>query len=326
MLDYSPTRGFVQNEENPLPIDLLVVDEASMLDLILANSLLKALEVGTHVVLVGDVDQLPSVGAGDVLRDVIASNLVPVTRLSVIFRQAADSHIITNAHRINAGQVPEFEKDSQDMFMFGVGDAEEAGKWVVDVVCERIPNKFGYNSLTDVQVLAPMYRGAAGVNTLNERLQATLNPPNALKPEKRLYGHVFRVGDKVMQTQNDYDKDVFNGDIGTVTKIDPINHTLTISFEGRGVAYDWTECDQVVLAYAISVHKSQGAEFPVIVMPIVTAHYMMLQRNLLYTAITRAKKLCVLVGSRKAVYIAVKNNTVAHRHTALDWRMMKEVL
>ncbi len=326
LLEFSPLKGFTRNDENPLPIDLLVVDETSMLDLILTNSLLKALEPGTHVLLVGDVDQLPSVGAGDVLRDVIASDLAPVTRLSIIFRQAAGSHIITNAHRINQGEFPEFPRVSPaegDFFFFPAEDAEAAGNWVTDVVTERIPRTFGLDPLADIQVLAPMYRGPAGVHALNERLQAALNPSGPLKPQKTLYGQTFRPGDKVMQTQNDYDKEVFNGDIGRVAALDPINHTMTLDYEGRAVVYDWTECDALVLAYAVSVHKGQGAEFPAVVLPLVTQHYMMLQRNLLYTAVTRAKRLCVLVGSRRAIGIAVKNNKVAHRHTALDWRLQK---
>ncbi len=319
LLGPSPSEGFKFNAQNPLPVDLLVVDEASMLDLSLANHLLKALKPGTHLLLVGDVDQLPSVGAGDVLRDVIASGTTPLTRLSVIFRQAAGSHIITNAHRINKGEMPIFEGAS-DFFLFPADAPEDAAQWVNDVVCNRIPQKFGL-SPREIQVLAPMYRGPAGVHALNQRLQETLNPASPLKPEKLLYGQIFRPGDRVMQTQNNYDKDVYNGDIGSILALDPIEHALMVDFDGRQVTYDWSECDQIVLAYAVSVHKSQGSEFPVVVVPLVTAHYMMLQRNLLYTAITRAKRLCVLVGSRKAIGIAVKNNKVAHRYTALDWRL-----
>jgi len=321
LLGFSPQQGFKHNVENPLPVDMLVVDEASMLDLLLANNLLKALRPGTHLVLVGDVDQLPSVGAGDVLRDVIASDLVPVTRLSVIFRQEAGSHIITNAHRLNQGQMPLFDKDSRDFFLFPAENAEEASDWVQDVVCNRIPSKFGFHPRNDIQVLSPMYRGPAGVTALNERMQAVLNPPDRKKSEKNLFGQTFRVGDKVMQIKNDYDKEVYNGDIGSVAAIDGVNHKLTVNFEGRRVDFDWTEADMLVLAYAVSVHKSQGAEFPAVVVPMVTAHYMMLQRNLLYTAVTRAKRLCVLVGSRRALGIAVHNNKVAHRFTALDWRL-----
>jgi exodeoxyribonuclease V alpha subunit len=323
LLGYSPVEGFKYNADNPLPVDLVVVDEASMLDMLLANHLLKAIHPGTHLLLVGDVDQLPSVGAGDVLRDVIASKLAPVTRLHVIFRQAAHSHIITNAHRINQGQMPIFDKNSTDFFLFPAEVPDEAANWVQSVVCERIPSKFGLNWLDDVQVLAPMYRGPAGVNALNERLQAELNPPGTRKPEKQLFGQTFRPGDKVMQTQNNYDKDTFNGDIGFITGLDLVEQNLEIDFEGRKVLYDWSEADQLVLAYAVSVHKSQGSEFTAVVIPLVTQHYMMLQRNLLYTAITRAKKLCVVVGSRRAINIAIRNNQVADRFTALDWRLSR---
>lgn len=323
LLGYSPGEGFKYNPENPLPVDLLVVDEASMLDLLLANTLLKALQPGTHLLLVGDVDQLPSVGAGDVLRDIIASNLAPVTRLSAIFRQAAGSQIITNAHRVNQGQLPQFSRDSQDFFLFPAEEAEEAGKWVQEVVSIRIPGKFGLHPIEQVQVLAPMYRGPAGVHALNERLQAVLNPPGSTKPEKSLFGVTFRQGDKVMQTQNNYDKEVYNGDIGRVVGLDLVDQTLSVNIDGRPIRYDWSEADQLVLAYAISVHKAQGSEFPAVVMPLVSAHYMMLQRNLLYTGITRAKRLCVLVGSQRALGMAVRNNKVTHRYTALEWRLQK---
>ena len=325
LLGFSPKRGFKFNSEKPLDIDLLVVDEASMLDLILAHQLLKALQPGCHLLLVGDVDQLPSVGAGDVLRDVIASGIAPVTRLSFIFRQESGSQIITNAHRINQGQMPLFkqldEVSDNDFFLFPAENAEEAASWVQEVVCNRIPARFGFDSVGQIQVLAPMYRGPAGVNALNECLQASLNPPSLKKLEKQLFGRIFRLGDKVMQTQNDYDKDVFNGDIGRVLAINPVAHTMEIDFEGRRVTYDWTDADQLVLAYAVSVHKAQGSEFPVVVLPLITAHYMMLQRNLLYTAITRARQLCVLVGNRRAIGIAVNNNRVAQRYSALAWRL-----
>ena len=321
LLGYSPAEGFKHNAENPLPLDLLVVDEASMLDLMLANTLLKALSPGTHLLLVGDVDQLPSVGAGDVLRDIINSRLAPITQLSVIFRQAVNSQIITNAHRINQGLLPVFDSKNDDFFLFPAQTAEEAANWVEDVVCTRIPKKFKLDPRQHIQVLAPMYRGPVGVTALNTRLQAALNPASPTKPEKTLFGTIFRLGDKVMQTQNNYDKEVYNGDIGIVNGLDMIEHQLLIDFEGKLVNYDWLEVDQLVLAYAVSVHKAQGSEFPAVVVPMVSAHYMMLQRNLLYTAITRAKKLCVLVGTKKAIAIAVNNNKVTQRYTALDWRL-----
>ena len=324
LLGYSPGEGFKYNAGNPLPVDLLVIDEASMLELLLAHSLLKALRPGAHLLLVGDVDQLPSVGAGDVLRDLISSGLAPVTRLISIFRQAAGSLIITNAHRINQGKMPVTETgdDRQpDFYIFPGESPEEAANWVQEVVCERIPRKFGLDPVEQIQVLAPMYRGECGVNALNARLQASLNPSHPKRTEVSLFGQLFRAGDKLMQVQNNYDKDVFNGDFGVLVGVDPIGRSLQVSFEGRQVAYDWSEVDQLVLAYAVSVHKSQGAEFPAVVAPLVTAHYMMLQRNLLYTAITRARKLCVLVGSRRAIGMAVRNNAVAQRYSALSRRL-----
>ncbi|MFN2151480.1 MAG: ATP-binding domain-containing protein, partial [Anaerolineales bacterium] len=231
--------------------------------------------------------------------------------------------IITNAHRINHGEMPVFSMDGDngDFFLFPAEDAAAAADWVVDLVTERIPKKFGFDALRDIQVLAPMYRGGTGVSSLNERLQSQINPPTPKTPEKRLFGITFRPGDKVMQIQNNYDKEVFNGDIGFVMNLDLVEHILTAEIDGRRVDYDFTEADQLVLAYAVTVHKAQGSEFPVVVMPLVTAHYLMLQRNLLYTAITRAKKLCVLTGSRRAIGMAVQNNKVTQRHTALDWRL-----
>jgi exodeoxyribonuclease V alpha subunit len=323
LLEYSPVEGFKRSDENRLDLDFLVVDEASMLDLLLTNHLLKAIRPGTHVLFVGDVDQLPSVGAGDVLRDLIRSGVAPVTRLNTIFRQAAGSRIITNAHLINQGKVPVFSQKEGDFFLFPAEDAASAADWVIQVVTERVPQKFGFNAVQDIQVLSPIYRGPAGVTALNERLQERLNPATGSKPERRLFGTTFRLGDKVMQTQNNYDKDVYNGDIGFIRSLDLIEQTLTVDFDGRLAAFEWSEADQLTLAYGVSVHKAQGSEFPVIVMPIVTQHYTMLQRNLLYTAITRARQLCVLTGSRKAIGIAVKNNRVAQRFSALEWRLGK---
>ncbi len=320
LLEYSPIEGFTRGADNTLKLDLLVVDEASMLDIMLANSLLRALEPGTHLLLVGDIDQLPSVGAGDVLRDIIASGVAPVTRLEEIFRQAAGSEIITNAHRINQGEMPDFANDSQDFFRFPAEMPEQAADWVEDLVVHRIPAKFGI-APQEIQVLVPMYRGPAGIHALNTRLQNALNPPGALKAEKKLFGTIFRPGDKVMQIKNDYDKMVFNGDIGFVKEISTLEHTLTATFDGRHVVYSWSEADQLNLAYAVSVHKAQGSEFPAVVVPLLTHHYMMLQRNLLYTAVTRAQRLCVLVTNPKALAIAVRNNQVAERFTALKWRL-----
>jgi exodeoxyribonuclease V alpha subunit len=264
---------------------------------------------------------LPSVGAGDVLRDLIESGVVAVVRLETIFRQAADSLIIRNAHRINQGQMPETRADAEDFFLFIKEDPEETAALLVDIVRERVPRRFGLDPLDDIQVLAPMYNGTAGVNRLNQLLQEALNPPERGKFERRLAGRTFRVGDKVMQTVNNYDKNVYKGDIGRLTAIDPIGQTLTVSVDGAPVVYSFLDADELIHAFAITVHKAQGAEYPCVVVPVVMQHYLMLQRNLLYTAVTRARKLAVLVGTRKAISIAVRNNQVAKRYTALDRRL-----
>lgn len=321
LLEYRPDGGFARNAENPLDADMVIVDESSMLDLLLTNQLLKAIHPASHVLFVGDADQLPSVGAGDVLRDVIASGQVPVVRLDVIFRQAAGSLIVTNAHRVNRGLMPLLPRDADDFFLFVEDDPERAADLVVDLVKQRIPRRFGLDPLDDIQVLSPMYRGAAGVAALNVRLQEALNPPDFRKPERLLGGRIIRVGDKVMQVRNNYDKDVFNGDIGRVKSIDVENQRIVVDMEGRLVEYDWLEMDELVHAFAASVHKAQGSEYTAVVLPLLTQHWMMLQRNLLYTAITRAKRLVVIVGTRRALAIAVKNDKVAERHSALDLRL-----
>lgn len=323
LLEFKPGEGFSRNEDNPLTADMIVIDEASMLDLVLTNNLLKAISPDSHLVLVGDVDQLPSVGAGDVLRDLIDSEVTAVIRLETIFRQAGNSLIVRNAHRINNGQMPETPKEADDFFLFVKQEPEEAAELLVDIVKKRIPQKFGFDPFDDVQVLSPMYNGQVGVSNLNLLLQAALNP-GGRKPERRLGGRVFRQGDKVMQTVNNYDKHVYNGDIGRITAIDPVQQTMTLSIDGAPVVYDFLEADEIVHAYAVSVHKSQGSEYPCVVIPVMTQHYMMLQRNLLYTAITRAKKLVILVGTRRAIAIAIKNNKVTERFTALDWRLQKK--
>lgn len=323
LLEYAPTEGFKRNAQNPLEIDLLIVDEASMIDLLLMNHLLKAVPPDAHLLLVGDVDQLPSVGAGDVLRDLIASGRAAVIRLSVIFRQAQTSHIITNSHRIIQGQMPITPKGAGDFFLFVKDDPDEAASLIVDLVAGRIPDKFGLKP-ADIQVLSPMYRGATGVTNLNALLQARLNPPSSRKIERRLSGTLFREGDRVLQTRNNYDKDVYNGDLGYITGIDLENQTLTVSIDDRPIEYEWSEADELTLAYAVSVHKAQGGEYPAIVMPLLTQHYLMLQRNLLYTGITRARQLVVLVGSRRAVALAVKNNQPGQRYSGLADRLMKK--
>jgi exodeoxyribonuclease V alpha subunit len=322
LLEFAPAEGFKRNEQNPLDVDALIVDEASMIDLLLMNNLLKAIAPGTHLLLVGDVDQLPSVGAGDVLRDVIGSGRAQVVRLDVIFRQALDSQIITNAHRVNKGQMPLTPKDAKDFFMFVKDDSEEAAALAVDVVTQRIPARFGIDPW-DIQVLAPMYRGAVGVSALNANLQLALNPPSPKKTERHLSGTLFRVGDRVMQTRNNYDKDVYNGDMGRVADIDVENQILRVTIDDRAIDYDWTEADELVPAYAISVHKAQGSEYPAVVLTLLPQHYLMLQRNLLYTAITRARRLCVIVGSRRALAMAVKNNQVAQRYSHLQTRLQR---
>jgi exodeoxyribonuclease V alpha subunit len=320
LLEYSPLDGFRRNEENPLDVDCLIVDESSMLDLLLTNHLLKAVDPAAHVLFVGDVDQLPSVGAGDVLRDIIGSDRAAVVRLTTIFRQAADSGIVVNAHRINRGEFP-FLNEYGDFYFFSKEDPEEAADLLVDVVVQRVPEKFGFDPLEDIQVLAPMYRGACGVSNLNARLQEALNPALPQKPERRLGGWLFRVGDKVMQIRNNYLKEVYNGDIGKITDVDTEGQTLTVSIDGQAVVYDWGEADELVHAFAVSVHKSQGSEYPAVVIPVLTQHFLLLQRNLFYTAITRAKRLVVLVGTRRAIAIAVKNSKVRERHSGLSVRL-----
>jgi len=320
LLEYSPQEGFRRNEENPLGVDCLIVDEASMLDLLLTNHLLKAVDPAAHVLFVGDVDQLPSVGAGDVLRDIIGSGRAAVVQLSTIFRQAAGSGIVVNAHRINRGQMPILNQ-FDDFYFFSQEVPQEAADLLVDIVQRRIPRKFGLDPVDQVQVLAPMYRGACGVTNLNGRLQEALNPASPRKAERRLGGRVFRVGDKVMQTRNNYLRDVYNGDIGRVTGIDPVGQMLTVTIDDRPVVYDWGEADELTHAFTVSVHKSQGSEYPAVVIPMLTQHYLMLQRNLFYTGITRARRLVVLVGTRRAIGIAVRNAKVRERHSGLSVRL-----
>jgi exodeoxyribonuclease V alpha subunit len=323
LLEFSPSAGytFQRDDARPLKVDMVIVDEASMLDLLLANHLLKAIPPASHLLLVGDVDQLPSVGAGNVLRDIIASGVVAVVRLEEIFRQEEGSWIVRNAHRINHGQMPIFAKGAKDFFLFVQEDPEGAAELLVDIVQRRIPRKFGYDPVEDVQVLSPMYRGPVGVSGLNTRLQEVLNPVRPEKLERRFGERIFRLGDKVMQIRNNYDKEVFNGDIGRVVAMDPIDQRLTARIDERLVAYDFGELDELVHAYAVSIHKSQGSEYPAVVVPIMTTHYILLQRNLLYTAITRARELVVIVGTRRAIAIAVRNDKIAERHTALDVRL-----
>lgn len=309
--------GFRRNRDNPLNCKLLIVDEASMIDTILMYSLLKAIPDQARLVLVGDVDQLPSVGAGNVLKDFIDCQKLPLTRLTDIFRQAAQSKIVINAHRINAGVFPDIRIDKTGDFFF-IREEEPAsiGNTIIGLVKQRLPKAYGFDALRDIQVLSPMNRGVIGNRNLNLQLQKALN---ANKDPLVKLGRSFLVGDKVMQIQNNYDKEVFNGDVGFVRKIDRIEQELTVDFDGKPVVYDFADVDQLTLAYAVSIHKYQGSECPCIVMPVHTTHYMLLFRNLLYTGITRGKKLVVLVGTKKALAMAVRNNKAMGRFTGLLW-------
>lgn len=325
LLELRPGGDAAYDRDRPLDADLVVVDEASMLDLILANKLVKAVAPGAHLLFVGDVDQLPSVGAGEVLRDLLAEGgPIPSVRLTRIFRQAQQSGVVTNAHRINEGLPPQTE-GLPDFFLFAEDDAELAAGLTVDVVARRIPQKFGYDARRDVQVLAPMHRGPAGAGNLNTLLQAAVTPAREGLAERRFGGRTFRVGDKVTQIRNNYDKGrngVFNGTVGVVTALSADDQRLTVlTDEDEEVPYDFDELDELAHAYAVTIHRSQGSEYPVVVIPVTMSAWTMLQRNLLYTAVTRARKLVVLVGSRKAIAQAVRSVSAGRRHAALDHRL-----
>ncbi len=312
--------GFKRDETNPLDCDLLVVDETSMVDVSLMNALLRAVPGRAALLLVGDVDQLPSVGPGQVLADVIGSGAVPVVRLTEIFRQAATSRIIVNAHRINAGRMPEWPKAGEDSdFYFVEAATPEAGvAKLIEMVRDRIPRRFGADPVRDVQILCPMNRGGLGARSLNIELQKVLNPPGESRVER--FGWTFGPGDKVMQVENNYDKEVYNGDLGIVSAVDSEEGTLTATFDGRLVTYDFGELDEIVLAYATTIHKSQGSEYPVVVIPVVTQHYTMLHRNLIYTGVTRGKRLVVMLGQRRALAMAVRGTQGRRRWTKLgEW-------
>ena len=324
LLEFQPSSGgFTRNEERPLDCDLLVVDETSMVDVQLMHKLLKAVPANAHLILVGDVDQLPSVGPGMVLANLIESGVVPIVRLTEIFRQAAKSHIITNAHRINEGRMPEFgDKTQESDFYFVEREEPEAiQSTLIRLIKERIPAKWGFDPIGDVQVLCPMNRGSLGAREMNLQLQNALNPQRPDEPRVERFGWQFRIRDKVIQTENNYDKEVFNGDIGRIKAINPDEREVAIQFESREVIYDFGELDEVSLAYAISIHKSQGSEFPVVIVPVAMQHYMLLQRKLIYTAITRGKKMVVLIGQKKALGLAVRNNRTGERFSGLLERL-----
>ncbi|MEI6232643.1 MAG: ATP-dependent RecD-like DNA helicase [Planctomycetota bacterium] len=324
LLEFDPSSGgFKHNADDPLEGDVFIIDETSMVDLPLANQVVRAIPPQAALILVGDVDQLPSVGPGCVLRDIIESGVIPVCRLTEVFRQAAQSAIISNAHRINRGLMPEFpkrkeEKPSSDFYFFEAEEPEKAVETVLKLIQTSIPTTFGMRP-AEIQVLTPMQRGDLGARNLNQVLQTALNP-NGLSVQR--FGWTFRAGDRVMQTVNDYEKDVFNGDIGVIATLDDEAKELTVNYDGRDVVYDFQELDELVLSYAVTIHKSQGSEYPVVIVPIHTQHYMLLQRNLLYTAITRGRKLVVLVGTRKALAMAVKRVDSRRRVTSLRERLV----
>jgi exodeoxyribonuclease V alpha subunit len=318
MLDYKPRDNkFAYHDNRSLPTDLLVIDEVSMIDTLLMNNLLKAVGNNTTLILIGDVDQLPSVGAGNVLSDMIKSEKIPVVRLTQIFRQAQKSQIIMNAHQINTGQFPDIKnRQNSDFFFLEEEDNENIPELILDLCKRRLPDYYGFDSIKDIQVLTPMYRGDSGATNLNRILQSGLN--SSTKSVNRS-GRFYKVGDKVMQLRNNYDKDIFNGDIGYVSNIDLEEQFVQIDLGDKLINYEFSELDEVTIAYAVSVHKSQGSEYPCVILPLTTSHYLMLQRNLLYTAITRASKLMILVGTKKALTIAVKNDKIKRRYTSLSF-------
>jgi exodeoxyribonuclease V alpha subunit len=322
LLEYSLQKGgFQKNENAPLDCELLIVDETSMIDTVLMHHLLKAVPAGASLVMVGDVNQLPSVGAGNVLKDIIESRAAPVVELNEIFRQARESSIIVTAHMINEGRMPNL-KSSQDklddFYFIEQEDPQKVMELIITLVKERIPKRFGFDPLDDIQVLTPMHRGIVGGTNLNRELQKALNPGD--EGVSRM-GRLYKVNDKVMQILNNYDKEVYNGDIGRILSIDAEAQEIIVSIDDREIPYDYSEMDELVHAYAVSIHKSQGSEYPAVVIPILTQHYILLQRNLLYTGVTRGKKLVVIVGTRKAMAIAVRNNKTEKRYTLLSERM-----
>ena len=321
LLEYSFTKGgFQKNEDKPLSCDLLILDEVSMIDTVLMYHLTKAIPTFATVVLVGDINQLPSVGAGNVLNDIIGSHVVPVVELNEIFRQARESRIIVNAHKINNGILPTFEDHvpGNDFYFIQQEDPEKVLDIILELIKERIPKRFDLDPVHDIQVLTPMHKGLVGADNLNTTLQESLNPS---KTEIIRGNRNFRVNDKVMQIRNDYDKEVFNGDIGMIADIQPDENEITVTFDGRHVVYEFYELDELVLAYAVSVHKSQGSEYPAVVMPVLSQHYILLQRNLIYTAVTRGRNLVVMVGAINALAMGIQNDKTQRRFTYLRYRL-----
>lgn len=323
LLEYKPPEGYQKNDENPLEGDVLILDECSMIDILLMYNLLKAIPDHMTLIMVGDTDQLPSVGAGNVLKDMITSERIPVVRLTRIFRQAQGSRIIMNAHRINKGEAIDMRGGRDSDFFFAPKKSnEEILETVVKYCTENLPRYYRVDAFKDIQVLTPMRRGICGAANLNQVLQEAMNPSSIAL---RRGGMQYRLRDKVMQIRNDYDKEVFNGDIGTISKVDMEDRELTVSYDGREVVYDVTELDELTLAYATTIHKAQGSEYPIVIMPLTMSHFVMLQRNLLYTGVTRAKKILVLIGEKKAVFYAIKNVTTTARNTRLAQRLLEGI-
>ena len=322
LLQYNPgTGGFVYNIKNSLECDVLIIDESSMIDLQLCNSLMEAIPLHASIVFVGDIDQLPSVGPGKVLNDIIESKIAAVSYLNQIFRQSSQSNIITFSHSINNGEVPNFDQigDSSDCFFIEADEPEKAVNLINKLVSESIPRRFNFNPINDIQILSPMKKGLLGTNHLNQTLQELLNKSS---DQIERFGKIFRLNDRVLQTENDYDKDVFNGDLGYIKKIDKINETIDVLYDDKVVNYDFKELDMLIHSYAITIHKSQGSEYPVVIIPIHTQHYVMLKRTLFYTALTRARKLAVIVGSVKAMRLAVKQTDTSFRTTMLTEKLL----
>ncbi|MEA2021877.1 MAG: ATP-dependent RecD-like DNA helicase [Candidatus Caldatribacteriota bacterium] len=324
LLKYSPKNNkFLKNEDNPVRTDVIIIDEVSMIDVLLMNQLLKAIVPGTFVILIGDVNQLPSVGPGNILKDIIESKVIPVVRLTTIFRQESRSLIIVNAHRVNEGKYPVLKGEKErDFYFIEEESSHVAAQEIVNLCTSRLPSNYKIDPVVDIQVLTPMYKGEIGANNLNYQLREALNPTGK---QVKYKNNIFRVNDKIMQIKNNYDKEVFNGDIGVINKINLEDNTLKVNFYERKVSYDFAELNELVLAYAITVHKSQGSEYKIVIIPVSTQHYLLLQRNLLYTGITRAKDMVILIGTKKALWIAIKNNKTFHRNTLLQERLREMV-